>query len=192
MDRSQLRGWNTQDLLVTAIIGIVVGLLLLPVNILDVWLRSLGVLFTPSAYGLWAIPGILVAYIVRRPGAAFLALVISGVVQAPLNPYGWLIVITQSMAGVMCELAFLVTRYRNFKLLLLMMSGIVMALFTHLTTYPVYGIANFTIGLQILMAGLAILSGVLAGWVSKTIVDAIAKSGVLNNFAIGQEVSKEV
>lgn len=32
----------------------------------------------------------------------------------------------------------------------------------------------------------------LGGWLAKALADAIAKTGVLNNFAIGQEIMKEI
>ncbi|MEM7331390.1 MAG: ECF transporter S component [Chloroflexota bacterium] len=184
-----LAGWKTRDLLVTAVISIVFGLLLLPVNILDVWLQSFAILFAPLAYGLWAIPAILVMYIVRRPGAAILTLFLAGIVQIPFNPYGWLIVVTQLLTGVICELTFTVTRYRRFTLPILMISGVVMALFTHMSTYAAYGLANLSVSLQILMVLFAVASGVFAGWLAKTIGDAIAQTGVLNNFILNNETA---
>jgi energy-coupling factor transport system substrate-specific component len=37
-----------------------------------------------------------------------------------------------------------------------------------------------------------ISSGILGGWLAKTLADAIAKTGVLNSFAIGQALQEEV
>ena len=50
-----------------------------------------------------------------------------------------------------------------------------------------FGGANLTPTFVIAFLGLSVVSGVLGGWLAKGLGDAIAKTGVLASFAIGQE-----
>ncbi len=187
-----LKGWNTRDLLVTAIIAIVFALLLTGANYLLVIITPFGPLAVQAISGLWVIPGLITAYILRRPGAALLSQVLVGIIQAPLSPYGWMTVVGQLTYGIASELVFLVTRYRNYSLPVMLVAGALTNLFNMGLAYLALGYANLSTGIQIAVVALTLLSGALSGWLSKALTDAIAKTGVLNNFAIGQERMEEI
>jgi energy-coupling factor transport system substrate-specific component len=187
-----LKDWTTRDLLVSAVIALVFALLLAGANYLLVLVTPLGPLAVQALSGLWVIPGICTAYILRRPGAAFSNQLLIGIIQVPLTPYGWMTVVGQLTYGIATEIVFAVTRYRNFGTAVLLIAGALTTLFNLGISFGPLGYLNLQVGEQIAVIVITLLSGALCGWVAKVLADAIAKTGVLNSFAIGQEHQQEI
>ena len=182
-----LAAWTTRDILVTAAIAIVFALLLTGMNYVLVAVTPFGPLAIQAISGLWVIPGVITAYILRRPGAALISQLLVGVIQAPLSPYGWMTVIGQLTYGLASEAVFLATRYRNYRLPVLLIVGSVTNLVNMALVYVPLGYTRLSAGMQIAVVALTLLSGALGGWLAKGLADAIAQTGVLSGFAIGQE-----
>ena len=188
-----LAKWTTRDLLVTAAISVVFAVVLLGVNYLFfMFLWPLGPLGLPASVGIWFMPLILIAYILRRPGAALIAQMMISIISAPFSPGSWAILLMIIVAGVPMELVFFAARYRNYRLYILMIAGIVPGLvYTSLRWIPV-GTNLLTIEMQIAIIAITIISGALGGCLAKIIADAIAKTGVLSNYAVGEEHQEEI
>jgi energy-coupling factor transport system substrate-specific component len=88
--------------------------------------------------------------------------------------------------GLGVELVFLATRYRRFDLVTVMLAGAMGALVAVIGySYPAEGWFGLAIGVQLLRIVLKLVGGaILAGLVGKLIADALAQTGVLNNFPI--------
>ena len=182
-----LKDWNTRDILVTAAIAAALTIVSTGANYLMAPLHALGPAAAWAITGVWVIPGVLTAYVVRRPGAAFLSQLLTGIMQVPFSPFGWMTVVRALVTGVPSEAVFLATRYRNYRLpLLLVVAGV--ANVVHLAVgYIPHGYFNLPPGMQIVIWVITLISGVVAGGLAKALADAIAKTGVLASFAIGQE-----
>lgn len=192
--KNSLLKWNTKDLLVTAVLGIVFGLVSLPliwVFITIGWLT--GPIGSRVIVGIFFIAGLIAPYIIRRPGTALIAQFFASLVQIPFSPYGWMILIMVITNGLPCELMFLATRYKKFSLPFMMFTGAVVSIpgyFMHAFTFGYFALSpSIIIGALLIQ----VLSGaLLGGWLSKSLADAVAKTGVLSTYSVGKEQQEEV
>ncbi len=192
--RKNLMKWDTRDLLVTAVIGVAFGL----ISIGPIWLfLTLGWLTGPVGsrviIGIFFTVGLIVPYIIRRPGAAIMGQFFSALVQVPLSPYGWMVLVMVITNGLPCELMFLSTRYKKYTISFMMLAGAVVAIpgyFIHAHAFGYFSLSNIVIVGALLVQ---ILSGaLLGGWLAKFLADSIAKTGVLSNYILGQEIQEEI
>ena len=124
--------FRTIDLLVTVLIGAAFGVAFLGYGQLYTLIGPLTAAFKPAEgllAGLWFLPAMLAALIVRKPGAALLAELVAAVLSMLLgSQWGWGTAISGLMQGGGVELAFLLTRYRRFTLPVAMLGGVLAAL----------------------------------------------------------------
>src|SRR3954468_5072948 len=81
--------WKTRDVLVPAVISVVIGL---------VWVYGWGLVWSAGRAllpelgffldGFYLVGGVMIGYIVRRPGAALLGEMVASLVELPLTPFG--------------------------------------------------------------------------------------------------------
>lgn len=192
--RSGLKAWSTRDLLVVAAIGVALGIAQIPLIYASLSiLAAVGPLYNAVVGGLFIIPGLMVLYITRRPGAALINSVFVGLVLTPFTPFGWISLIGALIVGVACEVPFLVTRYRYFGLPMLIIAGAGAGILNVLAGYVFYGYFNLTLGVQLaLIFGTAVNGAILGGLPAKLLSDALAKTGVLSGYAIDRERRGEV
>lgn len=89
--------------------------------------------------------------------------------------------------GLGVELAFALFRYRHYRLPVLMLSGMLGMVGNFGTIYYLYGIGQLSPVIVALQFAAMLISGaMLAGWGGKAIADALCRTGVLNNFALGK------
>ena len=106
---------NVVDIVVIAVIGIVFGVLSAFWQSIYIGAGAIaGPLGSAIVGGFVCVPAILAAYIIRKPGAALLAEVISvfGQVIAG-NPFGVVILVYGVAQGLPAEAVFFVTRYKK-------------------------------------------------------------------------------
>src|SRR5699024_7591455 len=138
--------------------------------------------------GIWFLPALLAALIVRRPGAALLAEMIAAVLSMLLgSQWGWGTAISGLMQGGGVELAFLLTRYRRFTLPVAIGGGLLSALlewgWEKFAYYQEMSWAfSFTMLGFFLISG-ALLCGVL-GWVATR---ALTATGALDALPAGRD-----
>ncbi len=189
-----LKDWNTRDILVTAAIAVVFGLVLAGATQIAVTLYAA---ITPAfadviMMPVFILPGLFTPYILRKPGAAFLTNLLTGLVLAPFSPYGFMHVFGMVINGITCELPFLITRYRRWGLIMLMVAGSLVAVIQFAISGIMGSLVNLTPILLLGLTAAQLVGGVLSGLMAKALADAIAKTGVLSGFAIAQETVEEV
>ncbi|MCD5413662.1 MAG: ECF transporter S component [Clostridiales bacterium] len=191
--KKRIEKWSTSDLLVTAILSIVFAIILLGVTYVYMMIIvPLGPLAMFSLHGIWFIPPILVAYVMRRPGAALLSQIIISLTTVAFSPWGWMeltIIITR---GLPIELGFLATRYQNYRVSALMLISIATGLVAVAIFWVPLGINILAHGMQMATVIAAIVNAGIAGWATKMLADSIAKTGVLSNYEVGKEMQEEV
>lgn len=104
---------STRYLLTCAVLGVAGGLLTVGMNYASLALSVLAPAFVAVTIGAWILPSMTGLALLQRPGAGFLIALLAGLVNAPLTPFGFAQLPTVVMAGVLSELPFLVTLYRN-------------------------------------------------------------------------------
>ena len=187
--------WKTRDVVVAAALAVPLGLVWSLVWG-QVWIfaRALAPELGFFVAGFYVAAGVIVGYVVRRPGAALLGEMIAALIEVPLTPFGAAALIIGFLQGIGTEAVFAATRYRNWSMAVLMLAGAVGAgagFFGY--EYWVFGYGSFGIGVLLLRFGARLLGGaILGGLCSKLIADALARTGVLNNFPIARNRIVEV
>ena len=187
-----MTGWRTVDLVVTATIGVVFGVVFWAWGFVFSALTVGGL--SPATYlvsGVWLIPAVLAPLLVRRPGAGILAEMVAAIVSALFgSAWGLDVVISGFLQGVGAELVFAATLYRSWRLPVALLAGAGAAIgeFAHdvVVWFPDYP-AEFKVALAAWM----IVSGmVLAGIGSWALMRAMLPTGVLDGLAAGREQSR--
>lgn len=187
--------WRTRDFLVTAALAVPLGLIWTYVWGI-VWLAGRGLLPELGFVldGFYIVAGVLTGYIVRRPGAALLGELIAALVELPLTPFGPVVLWLGLLQGLGVEAVFLATGYLRWGLPVMLTAGAAGALLVFAGyDYPTGGYGQLAIGLVLLRLVLKLFGGaVFAGLAGKLIGDALARTGVLNNFPIALGKRQEV
>ena len=192
-EKRSLAKWTTRDLLVTAIVSVAFAFPLLGANyLLAVFIMPLGPLAIYASTGLWFIPPIFIVYIMRRPGAVMLGQLVMTIVSVPFSPFGWMQVLSAVVVGLPIELVFLLTRYRNYRLPILLIGGMTAGVVNIAFGWVPYGISLLATGMQITIVTALIVSSITGVLGAKLLAEATAKTGVLGNYAVGQELQEEV
>lgn len=186
--------WTTRDLLITVVIGLTFGVLLVPVTYAYAALLSLGILARALLSGIYFLPAAFAAYVVRKPGSILLVSLVSALAAMPFTPYGFIILLVGSLTGLVGELVtWLFTRYRTFPTGRFVLAGVVAGL---VEFGLILGGLRSTEELDYgLLAAAFLVSAVtfgLAAALAKYLADAVARTGVLANTALGRTNVEEI
>lgn len=187
MKRNTSNVWTLKETLVVAMTGVVFAFLYLAWVQLWLLVQALtGPLAMDAMFGFWFIAAVFAAYVVRKPGAAFVAEVITAVVQVLAgNPSGAILIVTGIVQGAGAEAVFAATRWRRYGLPTLLLSGVSSAVFSFVYTWIRFSYGNLAPGILVLMFVLRATSGALLGGLAgKGLADALHKTGVMSGLAI--------
>jgi energy-coupling factor transport system substrate-specific component len=143
--------------------------------------------------GPWLFAGVLVALIVRKPGAALYGEILAAVVSMLIGTqWGFATLLSGVVQGLGAEIVFALFLYRSWSLGTALLAGagtglaesILDLLYSYPGAKPEFAIV-YTITTTV--------SGVIvAGLGSWLLVKALARTGALNRFAAGREVTGRV
>lgn len=184
--------WTTRDLLITVVIGLAFGVLLVPVTYAYSLLLSAGILARAVLGGVYYLPAAFAAYVVRKPGAILLVSLTSALVVLPFG-YGFVVLLIGALTGLVGELVtWLFTRYTNFGLGRFVLAGAVGGFIEFLLILGSLRSSQFDLGLvSLALVICAVTFGVCAG-LAKYLADAVARTGVLANTALGRPNVEEI
>ncbi|WP_027963591.1 ECF transporter S component [Halalkalibacillus halophilus] len=191
--------WKLKEIVLMSILGVVFAAIYLLFFFFGQTLRNvlmpfgLGEFGYEIIFGIWFIVSIIAAYIIRKPGVAFTSEVIAGVVQVLMgSPAGPMLILTAMVQGAGAEFAFAITKWRDYRLRILVLAGVFAAVFSF--AWHLYSSGNITLAAWLIVATFivrvisgALLAGVLGKWIS----DQLAKTGVLRGYALGKEMQEE-
>ncbi|OFT56157.1 ABC transporter permease [Brachybacterium sp. HMSC06H03] len=188
--------YRTVDLLVTVLIGAAFGVAFLGYGQLYTLIGPLTAAFKPAEgllAGIWFLPAVLAALLVRKPGAALLAEMVAAVLSMLLgSQWGWGTAVSGLMQGGGVELAFLLTRYRRFTLPVAVLGGVLSALlewgWEKVAYYQEMSWAFSGTMLTFFLLSGALLCGVL-GWAASR---ALIATGAVDSLASGREAARAV
>lgn len=191
-----LASWSTRDIVVAAVLAVAVGILFWAWG--QLWSTAFSAVPFPVSYllvGMWMVGGLLVPYVIRRPGAALFGEVVAAFVSMVLvTQWGVAVMLSGLVQGAGAELIFTSTRWRNFSLPVLMAAGAVAGVASILldcfyySYFEIYSVSSILIGVLCVAVSGAMLGGVL----SKILADNLANTGVLSGLAIGKAQAKRV
>lgn len=186
--------WSTRDLMISVVIGLAFGVLLIPVTYAYALFLSAGILSRSLLSGIYYLPAAFGAYVVRRPGAILLVSLVSALAAMPFTPYGLIIILVGAITGVIGELVtWLFTRYRNFPLGRFVLAGVVGGLIEFgIILGSLRSTAELDLGILVIAFVLSAITFGLAAALAKYLADAVARTGVLANTALGRSNQDEI
>ncbi|MBP1992173.1 ECF transporter S component [Paenibacillus eucommiae] len=180
---------NLREIVVMASISVGFGVLYLLWIFFGQFIKGvLGPVAWGGIAGLWVMAPIVCAYIIRKPGVALIAeLVAAGTEIMVGSVSAGTVLILGFTQGLGVEIALALFLWRSYRLPVLMLAGILGMVANFLTIYVLYGYSQYNLAITLLMLAAMLVSGaLLGGWGSKSIADALGRTGVLNNFALGR------
>lgn len=181
-----------KDLVLMVVLGVVFGFLYWA--LVQAW-TGLSILMGPAGdlaqhflTGGWLLVAPIAVAIVRRPFVGIIAEVLASIIEVVFlgSAVGPILLIAAAIQGLGSEIPFALRRYRSFGWGVFALSGLLgagLVFFYSAFRFGWYGQELFVLRLILQLASGLILGGLLA----KIIVEAIAKTGVVDNFAIGRD-----
>ena len=109
--------WRTVDIVVAATIAVAFGVVFFAWNSVWAGLKPAFVFMPPARnliYGMWLVPAVLGALIVRKPGAALFTELVAAIVASLLgSQWGLDTILSGFVQGAAAELVFALTLYRT-------------------------------------------------------------------------------
>jgi len=183
-----------KDLVLMVVLGVVFGFLYWV--LVQAW-TGLSILMGPAGdlaqhvlIGGWLLVAPIAVAIIRRPFVGIIAEVLASVIEVVFlgSAVGPILFVSAAIQGLGSEIPFALRGYRSFGWGTFALSGLVGAGLVFLFSafrFGWYGQELFVLRLLLQLASGLVLGGLLA----KTIVGALAKTGVVDNFAIGRDRS---
>lgn len=189
--------WRVVDIVVTAVIGVAVGVVFFGWNLLYSPIAAPLQAALPGlqglVHGVWLIAGVLAGLIVRKPGAAVFAEIVAATVSALLGAqWGFLTIEAGLVQGLGAELVFAVFLYRRWGVPTAVLAGagagLALAINDLILWYPGAG-ATFA---AIYIACCLLSGAVVAGLGGVVLARGLAATGVLSRFASGRTDARRV
>ncbi|NMO55943.1 ECF transporter S component [Actinoplanes sp. TBRC 11911] len=184
------RSWRTVDIVIASIIAVAFGVIFWAWNLL--WNGPADAIPLPGRaviYGMWLVPAVLGALIVRKPGAAFYTLTVASLVSVALGTsWGWTIAIQGPLEALGAEVIFALFAYRVYRLPVALLAGaaagVVASVYDAFVWYGDTSWASMRFPYILITAASSL---VVAGLGSVALTKALAQTGVLDRFAAGRE-----
>lgn len=188
MDRSS--SWRTVDIVVAAAIAVAFGVVFWAWNLVWESLKPAFAFLPPAQYiisGVWLIPAVLTALVIRKPGAAFFGEVVAASVSTILgSQWGLDTLLSGAIQGALAEIVFGATLYASWSWLTAVLAGAAAAVGEWLHDMPVY-YSELALGDQLVIGVFMVISAVIiAGYGSWRLMRALVQAGVLSQFASGR------
>ncbi|MFM6966458.1 MAG: ECF transporter S component [Rhodoluna sp.] len=191
-----LFAWRGIDLMTAAVLAVALGVafwgfdsFVYPlVGVVTAGFPPLGGLAT----GVWILPAVAGMLLVRRPGAAIFVELIAANIEVTLgNSWGVTVFISALLQAAGVEIVFALFRHRKFGVVVAALAGAVAAIF-EIVGYELNAYyADYSPVYKIMLVVFAAISGaVIAGGLGSLLIRGLARTGVLNAFAIGREARK--
>ncbi|QQS02435.1 MAG: ECF transporter S component [Austwickia sp.] len=198
-DRALARGgpfaWRAVDLVTAAILGVAFGVAFIGWDyLLNTPWSTLTAGFPPAsslALGVWLLPAVAGALVIRRPGAALFVEMVAALLEYLLgNPWGPGVLISGLLQGLGVEVAFALFRWRGWRLPHAVIAGALAAVF-EIVLYEWWSYAaEYAWGWKLAVLAFSVISGVLvAGVGAHYLVRALARAGALRAFPPGAELA---
>ena len=185
------RRWRTVDIVVASSIAVAFGVVFWAWGQLWNTTGAAFAAFPPAQgfmYGVWLVPGVLGALVIRKPGAAIYTMVVASFVSALLGtPWGLQVVVYGLVEGAAPELVFAFLAYTSWRLPTAVVAGAAAGAAAALLDLVLY-YPKWSGAWQLTYTGLvAGSSAVIAGVGAWLLVRALAGTGVLAPFPSGRE-----
>ncbi|MEV4625251.1 ECF transporter S component [Micromonospora sp. NPDC049523] len=181
--------WRTLDIVIASTLGVAFGVIFWAWGLL--WNGPADAIPLPGRaviYGVWLVPAVLGALVIRKPGAALYTLTLAALVSVALGTsWGWTLVVQGPIEAAAAELAFAAFAYRVYRLpvslLAAALAGLAAAIYDIYVWYPGTAWDSFRLPYLALTTASSL---VVAGLGSIALTQALANTGVLDRFPAGR------
>ena len=187
-------GWRGVDLITAAMLAVAFGVMFWGFDTFIYPIVGTATAGFPPAgelmLGIWLIPAVVGALVIRRPGAALFTELVAANVELFLgNKWGAAVLLSGVLQGLGVELALLLFRHRRFGVVVAVLGGVLSAAFEIVFYEWQSYVAEYSTAWKAIYLGLGMVSGaVVAGVGGWALVRGLARAGALNAFPPGQEV----
>lgn len=185
-----LKSWKLKEIVLLSILSVVFAVVYLAfVHVGNLWAGLIGPIAYEWIFGIWFIVSIIAAYIIRKPGAAFLSEVLAATIEMMIgNAIGPRIILVGVIQGLGAEAAFALTGYKRYDLWVLMLAGFGAAVTSFAYTYVMGGLTALSPTYVAMMFALRATSGMLiAGLGGKILSDLLLRTGALEGYAVARQ-----
>ncbi|SES64352.1 ECF transporter S component [Thorsellia anophelis] len=182
-----LSTWSLKEIMLLVVLGSVFGviyyLFVQLYFLLQIMLGPFADLSQHILFGSWLMVAPIAIAIIRKPFSGIFAEIMAALIEVVVlaSPFGATVFISAAIQGTGSELIFAATRYRVFSMPIFILSGFFGALIPFIYSALINDWINTDLFYYRLV--LQLISGViLGGVISKYTVDALRKTGVLDNF----------
>jgi energy-coupling factor transport system substrate-specific component len=189
-----LMRWRGLDLITAAMLAVAFGVVFWGFDTFIYPLLSAATAGFPPLgelmLGVWLVPAVVGALVIRRPGAALFTELVAANVELFLgNKWGAAVLLSGLLQGLGVELAMALFRHRRFGVVEAVLGGVLSAVFEIVFYEWQSYVAEYTNQWKAIYLGCGMVSGaVIAGVGGWYLVRALARTGALNAFPPGQEV----
>ncbi|WP_432522860.1 ECF transporter S component [Kineococcus sp. SYSU DK006] len=192
---SSPRRWRTVDLVTAAVLGVAFGVVFWGWAVVYAAVSPVFAAVAPLAGllgGVWLLPAVVGALVVRRPGAALLAEMVAASVEALLGSHwGAGVLVSGAVQGLGVEIAVALFAWKRWGVGVAVLGGVVAAVLEGVYELFAYFAGAWSLGFQVLYVACFALSGALVagvgGW---ALVRALARAGALGAFGAGRELRR--
>jgi len=189
----RLRSWRGVDLVTAAVLAVAFGVVFWAfdtfvypgINLLTAGFPPVGEL----ALGVWLVPAVVGALVIRRPGAAIFTEMVAANVELFLgNQWGPAVLLSGFLQGVGVEIVFAIFLWRRFGIPVAMLGGAFSAVL-EIVGYEWWSyVAGYSWAWKFIYLASGVVSGALiAGLLGWLIVRSLSRTRALNAFPPGQE-----
>jgi energy-coupling factor transport system substrate-specific component len=189
-----LMRWRGIDLITAAMLAVAFGVMFWGFDTFIYPILSTATAGFPPAgelmLGVWLLPAVVGALVIRRPGAALFTELVAANVELFLgNKWGAAVLLSAVLQGLGVELALVLFRHRRFGVVVAVLGGALAATF-EIVFYEWYSyVAEYSLAWKAIYLGCGMVSGaVVAGVGGWALVRGLAGTGALSAFPPGQEV----
>jgi energy-coupling factor transport system substrate-specific component len=183
-----LRSWRTIDIVIASVIGVAFSVVFWAWN--QLYVGPAANIPQPAEaliYGVWLVPAVLGALIVRKPGAALYCELLAAFLSALLGAEWWTVTLQGLLQGLAAEAVFAIVAYRVFNLVTAVLAAAAAGLAAAVFDFFVWNV-DYHLGVRLTIGVFAVLSAaVVAGVGSWALTRALAGTGVLDRFPAGRE-----
>jgi energy-coupling factor transport system substrate-specific component len=178
--RLGFESYTTRDILIIAVLAAIGGV----AKVFTAQGFVLVAAFGPYGSAIWSalffIWPIIAAFIVRKPGAATISMVLGGVIELLAgSPIGVVTLYSNFVEGLGGDIGFLLWRYKKYGVLQHAVAGFLQPIGGFVITYFFFGFAAMAPGAFILYILVSLLGGVLGGLLAYAINKGIEASGLV-------------
>ena len=188
-----MKTWKMKEVVLAVILAVACGVIYLGWSTLWIPISALvGPVGAGFMFGIWVIASPIVAYIIQKPGAAFIAEVAAAAVELLTGShFGLSALLVGVFQGIGSEIAFALFGYKRYNLFTLMLSGAFAAIGSMIYNLIANGFGFYTTEVFFITLGIHVISGIiLGGGLAKVVVDSLAKTGVLEQYELMKEKRK--